>query len=76
MSSPLKRGLFHIFGGLFIPIAALFLPRMVLLISLGAVTLIFLAFELLRFRALGINKWFFLHFRPLLREEEVTLYRR
>lgn len=72
MSSTLKRGLFHIFGGLSVPIAALFLPRMVLLISLGAVTFIFLAFELLRFRAPGINRWFFSFFKPLLREKEAS----
>lgn len=74
MSTPniVKRGLFHLFGGLFIPVVALFLPGMVLLISLGVVTLVFLAFELLRFRASGINRWFFLHFRQLLRETEVS----
>lgn len=69
-SSPLKRGLFHLFGGLVLPLAALFLPRVVLLSSLGAVTLIFLAFELLRSKAPGINRWFMLHFQPLLREGE------
>lgn len=69
-SSPLKRGLFHLFGGLVFPLAALFLPRVVLLSSLGAVTLIFLAFELLRSKTPGINRWFMLHFQPLLREGE------
>jgi len=72
MSDTLKRGLFHLFGGLFIPIAALFLARMVLLISLGVVTFIFLTFELIRFRAQGINRWFFSYFKPLLREVEVS----
>lgn len=70
MSSTMKRGLFHIFGGLSVPIAALFLPRMVLLLSLGVATLIFLAFEFLRLRASAINKWFFLYFGSLLRETE------
>lgn len=72
MPSTLKRGLFHIFGGLSVPVAALFLPRMVLLISLGVVTFVFLAFELLRFRAPGINRWFFSIFKLLLREREVS----
>jgi len=72
MPSTLKRGLFHIFGGLFIPIAALFLPRMVLVISLCVVTFIFLTFELVRFRAPGINRWFFSFCKPLLREKEVS----
>ena len=71
-SNTLKRGLFHIFGGLFIPIVALFLPKTVLIISLGVVTFIFLTFELVRFRAQGINKWFLSFFQPLLREEEAS----
>ena len=70
--STVKRGLFHMFGVLFISVAALFLPRTVLLISLGVTTLIFLTFELLRFRGSRINNWFFLHFRPLLREMEAS----
>jgi len=71
-SSSLKRGLFHIIGGLFIPIVALFLPRMVLIISLCVVTFIFLAFELIRFKAPAINRWFFAFFKPLLRETEAS----
>ena len=68
----MKRGLFHIFGGLIIPIVALFLPKTVLIISLGVVTFIFLTFELVRFRAQGINRWFLSFFQPLLREEEAS----
>jgi len=52
------------------PIAALFLPRVVLLSSLGAVTFIFLGFELLRLKAPNINRWFMFYFKPLLREKE------
>ena len=59
MSGILKRKLFHIVPGLSIPIAALFLPRIVLLISLGVGTFIFLTIELLRFRVPTINRWFF-----------------
>ena len=69
-SSTLQRKVFHIFGGLVVPIAALFLPRVVLLSSLGAVTFIFLGFELLRLKVPGINSWFMLWFKPLLREKE------
>ena len=72
MPSTLKRGLSHIFSGLSVPVAALFLPRTALLVSLGVVTFIFLAFELLRFRAPGINRWFFLFFKPLLRGNEAS----
>ena len=70
IDSSLSRGLFHIFGGLVIPITALFLPRVVFLSSLGAATFIFLAFELLRLRTTTVNRWFLFYFKPLLREEE------
>jgi len=72
MSNVLKRGLFHIFVGLSIAVAAYFLSRRPLLISTGVVTFIWLAFELLRLRYAGINSWFFSWFRPLLREEEAS----
>ena len=71
-SSPLKRGLFHIFGGLFIPVTALFLPKTVLIISLSVVTFIFLAFELIRLRVPRGNRWFSPFLKPLLREKEAT----
>jgi len=58
------------FGGLAIPLAALFLPRTVLLCSVAAVTFIFLAFELLRLKAPSLNRWFLSRFKPLLREKE------
>lgn len=67
-----ERELFHIFGGLVFPIAALSLPRMVLLTFLGVVTLIFISFELLRLRVPGINRRFVSYFKPLLRGEEVS----
>ena len=72
MSNILKRGLFHIFIGLSIAVAAYFLSRRPLLISTGVVTFIWLVFELLRLRYAGINSWFFSWFRPLLREEEAS----
>lgn len=70
MFYPLMRGVFHIFGGLSIVVAALFLPRMTLLVSLAIVTLLFLTFEFLRLRASTVNRWVFLRFKPLLRGEE------
>jgi glycerol-3-phosphate acyltransferase PlsY len=60
------------FGGLSIPVAALFLPKMALLIALGVSAFIFLAFEFLRFRFSGINSWFLRYFGPLLRQEEAS----
>lgn len=72
ISGTLKRGLFHLFGVLSIPIAALFLPRTILLIVLGAVTFVVLAFELIRLKIPGINRWFLSVFKPLLRGEEAS----
>lgn len=51
MSSTIKRALFHVFVGLSIPIAALFLPTMFLLVVFGSATGIFLAVDLVRPRA-------------------------
>jgi len=58
--------------GLCIVIAALFLPETLVLVLLSVVTCIFLAFEFLRLKVTGINSWFFLHFRWLLRETEIS----
>lgn len=69
MSSILKRALFHIFVGLSIPIAALFLPTMVLLLALGSATGVFLTVDLIRLRAPGVNRWFLWLFKALLREK-------
>jgi len=70
MSFTLKRGLSHILIGLSVAIAALFLPRMVLVIPLGIVTFFFLTFDLLRLKAPAANRWFLSFFKPLLRERE------
>lgn len=58
--------------GLSISITALFLPRIILLISLGVVTFTFLTIELLRFRVPGINRLFLWFYKPLLREREIS----
>lgn len=73
-SGTLKRGLFHLFGVLAIAVAGLFLPRPVLLISLGVATFIVVAFELVRLRAPGVNRWFLSVFKPLLREKEASRF--
>lgn len=72
MSSTLKRALFHVFIGLSIPIAALFLPTMVLLVVLGSATGVFLSIDLVRLRAPSVNRWFLWLFESLLREKEVS----
>jgi len=74
MSKIIKRGLFHIFGGISIVVAALYLPRLALLISVCVATLIFLSFELMRFRVSVVNRWFLSNFSSLLREEETSRF--
>lgn len=74
MPSGLKRSLSHLAVGLSIPIAALFLPREILLIALGTVVIIVLGFELVRFRASPLNEWFFRYFGFLARKTEVSRF--
>lgn len=69
-SSQTKRALFHLIGGLSNPVAALLVSRTLFVSSLCAVTFTFLSFELMRLRVPRINRWFFSHFSPLLRERE------
>ena len=59
-------------GALVIPIAALFLPRTILLIALGVITFVVLAFELIRLKVPAVNRWFLSFFKPLLRGGEVS----
>lgn len=72
MVGMLTRGLFHICGGLFFPVVALFLPRIGLLIFLGVVTFVFLAFDLIRFKVPAIKRLVFWIFKPLMREKEAS----
>ena len=74
VSGTLKRGLFHLFGVLAIAVTGLFLSRTTLLISLGVATFIVVAFELVRLKAPGVNRWFLSVFKPLLREEEASRF--
>ncbi|HEX9976025.1 MAG TPA: SEC59/DGK1/VTE5 family protein [Dehalococcoidales bacterium] len=68
----MKRGLFHMFAGLSIPIAALFLSQTVMLISVGIVTLAFWLIEVLRLKYPAVNRLFLLVFKAVVREEETS----
>ena len=72
MRSMLGRRLWHISSGLCIVAAAWLLPKTTFLLSLGIVTFLFLAFELVRLRASKVNRWFCLHFGALMRKEEAS----
>jgi len=47
MSSTFQRGLFHLVGGMVIPVAALFVPMSLLLVCVGTVTIAVLALSFL-----------------------------
>ena len=70
----LPRRLFHIFGGLCLPIVGWLLPRNIFLPSLFTITIIFLVFEVLRLRSQQVNRWFSAHFQALLRETEASRF--
>jgi glycerol-3-phosphate acyltransferase PlsY len=72
MSPVLRRSLYHILGGLVIPIAALFLPKIVVQIFLGALTFSLLTVEITRLRVPTVNQWFFKIYKPLARTNEAS----
>jgi glycerol-3-phosphate acyltransferase PlsY len=72
MSGVLKRGLFHLFGGLSLAIIGFSLPQMFLVILLSLATFTFLALELVRLKTPAINRRFLALFQPLLREKEAA----
>ena len=70
MQSKLWRRLWHLVGGSFFPILALFIPKGILLIILGTMTGIFVAWEIVRFASPSVNRWMMLHLGVILKKEE------
>jgi len=70
MQGKLWRRLWHLIGGSFFPILALFIPREMLLITLGAMTAIFVVWEIVRFTSPSVNRWMVLHLGVILKKEE------
>jgi len=66
----LWRKLWHLVGGSFFPILAFFIPREALLITVGVITGIFVAWEAARFVSARINRWSVSHLRIILKREE------
>jgi len=64
------RRLWHLGGGSFFPILALFIPKGILLIILGTVTAIFVIWEIVRFAFPGVNSWMVSHLGVILKKEE------
>jgi glycerol-3-phosphate acyltransferase PlsY len=68
----LIRRLLHITVGLFIVIAALFLPETLFFSILVSGTLVFLLIELFRFIFPGMNRYFYGFFGLVLKESEIS----
>jgi len=70
VSSKLWRRMWHLAGGSFFPVLALFVSREVLLITVGIITGVFVAWEIARFVSPGINRWTTSHLSIVLKREE------
>jgi dolichol kinase len=70
MKTKLWRRLWHLLGGLFFPILAIFVSKDLLLITLGVITGIFIIWEALRLNNARLNKWSTLHIGIILRDKE------
>lgn len=70
MQSKLWRRLWHLVGGSFFHVLASFIPTSTLFISLGAVTALFIAWEIARFTFPNMNQWMVTYFGVILKKEE------
>lgn len=70
MGSTLRRRLWHLSSGLCMALAVWFLPDTALVATLGSITFVYLAFEILRLNVPSVNNWFFSRFGSLLRDGE------
>ena len=68
----LPRRLWHIGGGLSLPIAGLLAPENIFLPSLISITIAFLIFEAIRLKFSQVNRHFITCFQALLREREAS----
>jgi len=66
------RKFWHLIGGSVFPVAALFVTRDLLFVSLGAVTAIFVSWEIVRFVSPNINRWIVSRLKLIIKKEEVS----
>jgi len=66
----LWRRLWHLAGGLFFPVLALFVSKEVLLITIGTITGVFVFWEVIRFIYPNVNRWTTSHLGTVLKREE------
>lgn len=62
------RRLWHLVGGSFFPLLALFVPEGLLLIILGIVTAIFVAAEAARYTSASVNRWMMSYLAVIFKE--------
>lgn len=70
----LPRRLWHVFGGLSLPVAGLLAPENIFLPGLISITITSLAIELVRLKFPQVNRRFLTYFRALLREGEASTF--
>ena len=68
----LPRRLWHIFGGLSLPVAGLLAPQDIFIPALVSITIAALILDIVRLRSPRVNRRFMIIFRPLLREGEAS----
>ena len=66
------RRLWHLLGGSFFPVLVFFVPRPALLITLGALTAVFVSWEIIRFIFPRFNRWMVSKLGSILKMEEAS----
>lgn len=69
----LPRRLWHILGGLCVPVAGLLVPEAIFLPALVSISIALLIFEAVRLRSPQVNRRFIRRFQALLREREASM---
>jgi dolichol kinase len=68
----LPRRLWHILGGLSLPVAGLLAPQDIFIPALVSITIAILILDIVRLRSPRVNRRFMISFRPLLRKGEAS----
>jgi hypothetical protein len=66
------RKFWHLAGGSFLPVFALFVSREVLLVFTGLIAAILIGWEVTRLTVPGVNQWSLSHLGGILKEEQRT----
>lgn len=72
MQSKPWRRMWHLLGGSFFPIIAVFIPRKTLLITVGAITAVFVTWEVVRFTHSRVNQPMVSYLGVILKTKEAS----